>query len=107
MPEQMISKTVRLSPHHMRVLEARARARGMQLAPYLRSLVVDVLERADGEDATQAIEKLVCAIDDLRHRLAKATTGILKDLQTIPKKKKTDELSLDEIERWVGRNILG
>ena len=107
MSERMQTITVRLSPSHVRALEARAKARKLGTAPYLRGLVVDLLEGANGEEQQQTMEKLVRAVDDLRHRLAKATAAILADLQTTTKEDKGKKLTAEYIQTWVGRNILG
>jgi len=107
MNERMQSITIRLSPSHMRAMKARAQARNIEPARFLRSLVVDHLESVDGEDSQQALEKLARAVDDLRHRLAKATAAILTDLQTTTKEKKEARLSTEEINKWVSKYILG
>lgn len=107
MAERMRSITVRLSPSHIRALESRAKARGLGTAPYLRSLVVDQLEREEQGGAVADFDALAQRIDGLKHALARATSAILIDLQTTTKVDKKKILTGEQIRQWVGHNVIG
>lgn len=106
MAKRMPSITIRLSPEHMRALKARAESRGLQPAPYIRSLVADLLEGEEQQEVGHALRELMDRIDGVRHAIGKATTVILADLQTTTKLDKKHVLSPEYIREWVGNNIL-
>jgi len=103
MSGKMQTITFRLPDDVARELAALAAKRRLDKSALLRNIVTDALSHGEHAEVQVKLTNLEQLIINLQHRLAKATAGILRDLQTVPKDCK---LKKEEIEKWVRDNIL-
>lgn len=103
MSEKMQTITVRLPAEVVKEVAALASKRRIDKSALLRNIVTEALTHGEQGEILVKLSDLEQLILNLQHKLAKATAGILRDLQTIPKDRK---LKKEDIENWIRDNIL-